>query len=467
MRAIYWLRNDLRLADNPALTAAATETDCLIPIYIFDESTPRPLGSAQRWWLHHSLKQLQQQFLDRESSLLLRKGVANQILLQLVKQHKIDTVYWNNCYEPQWIKHDARLKSELQRLGVTVKTYQANLLMDPSHLKTQAGGIFKVFTPFWRALNSKLQPRKLYPTPRQLPKHEKLVSDELDTWNLLPKNPDWSTGFVNWHPGETNAHLVLENFINDAISDYSQQRDFPSISATSHLSPYLHFGEISPWQIWSFINESNLSHLAEPYLRQLGWREFAYYFLFHHPDFYCSNFKKEFDHFPWKKNSKFLTAWQRGLTGYPIVDAGMRELWHTGIMHNRVRMITASFLTKDLLIDWRQGEAWFWDTLLDADLANNAMGWQWVAGTGVDAAPYFRIFNPILQGEKFDPDGDYVRKWLPELAKLPKKYIHQPFKAPEKILADAGIILGADYPKPIVDHAAVRANALNVYKNLK
>lgn len=464
--ALVWLRRDLRMHDNPALAFATQNHESVIPVYILEKQV---LGAAQGWWLHHSLKALQDSLEKAGLGLCLQQGEPLSVLGALIKAHTVEAIYWNRCYEPATIAHDKSLKSTLLAEGLDVQSFNGSLLNEPWTVLNQQGSWFKVFTPFWRQATKQLvipseaflNTEVIYPKPQ---------SDNLADWELLPVSPNWAHEFgLLWKPGEAGAIENLEQFISNDLQSYREDRNIPSIAATSHLSPHLHFGEISPWQIWRVIAEAKKDRQAnlasiEHFLSELGWREFAQYLLYHFPKLPSENFKPAFDAFPWDKNAALLKCWQQGQTGYPIVDAGMRELWRTGFMHNRVRMITASFLIKDLFIDWRSGADWFMYTLVDADLANNSAGWQWVAGSGADAAPYFRIFNPVLQGEKFDPDGEYVRRWVPELEKVPKKWIHKPWEAPKGTL---DICLGEDYPYPVVDHALARQYALENYKRLK
>ena len=465
--AIVWFRQDLRLTDNPALTEACLHHDAVIPLYILDEETS-PLGGAQRWWLHHSLISLDQGLKKIGLNLCLRQGHALDHIEKLVRDHQIEAIYWNRCYEPSTIARDTAIKKHLQNIGVRVISSNGHLLQEPWQISTLAGQFFKVFTPFWRACLKKMSVPTLYKLSRT-PQALNPNSESLSDWQLLPTKPNWAKAFGDhWQPGEEGACAKLTEFIDNNINGYATSRDVPAQDATSKLSPHLHFGEISPWQIWRAIEAVKLNphcdlKSVERFLSEMGWREFSYHLLYHLPSLPNTNFKANFNAFPWKNDPIFLKRWQQGTTGYPIVDAGMRELWHTGYMHNRVRMIVASFLTKDLFIDWRIGASWFLDTLVDADLASNTASWQWVAGCGADAAPYFRIFNPVLQGEKFDPDGEYVKQWVPELKPVPSQWIHQPWNAPQGKL---GISLGQDYPKPIVDHAEARNMALLYYSNL-
>lgn len=467
--ALYWFRQDLRCQDNPALALACAQHTHLIPLYI-DELTPSlAMGGAQKWWLHHSLISLQQQLRTHQLDLYCRRANPLELLKELIKEHQIDAVYWNRCYEPMHIARDQQIKSELKSLGVEVVSCNGSLLHEPWEVLNQSGEYFKVFTPYWRQCLRQMQDKPLVQIT-EWPQKKAIDSDTIAQWNLLPQNPNWAIEFAqHWQPGEAGALNNLHRFIDESLSDYKEARNEPAKDATSKLSPHLHFGEISPRTIWAAIQEAMHNpkctiQSAQFYLSELGWREFSYQLLYHYPQLPDTNFKRQFDLFPWHEDMPALRRWQRGLTGFPIVDAGMRELWRSGYMHNRVRMIVASFLTKDLLIDWRQGAQWFWDTLLDADLANNAASWQWVAGSGADASPYYRIFNPMLQGEKFDPDGVYIKKWVPELAQVPPRWIHKPWEAP---LGSLPIELGTDYPLPMVDHNHARMLALEYYKQCK
>ena len=473
---LLWFRQDLRLADNPALAAAIAGKTPIVPVYILDDAADDPWrpGAASRWWLHHSLTALDKSLQQRGSRLVFRIGGAEETLRALVRETDAGSVFWNRCYEPAAIARDTHIKKALSDAGLDVQSFNAALLHEPWTVKTQQGEPYKVFTPFWRAIRA--LPKE--PIKGAAPKSLRAP----DTWprsqaladaSLLPTQPDWAGGMREaWQPGEAGAKRQLADFLDERVGGYPQGRDRPDQIGTSRLSPFLHFGEIGPRQIW----QATMAHVgsskgsdaaAESFLREIGWREFTHHLLFHWPKLPDANWRSDFDAFPWLSNDAGLRAWQRGMTGYPIVDAGMRELWQTGWMHNRVRMVVASFLIKDLLIDWRAGERWFWDTLVDADLAQNAASWQWVAGSGADAAPYFRIFNPVLQGRKFDPDGAYVRRYVPELAALPTEHIHAPWAAPDAVLAKARIQLGKTYPAPIVDHAVARDRALEAYKTTR
>ncbi len=472
---VVWFRQDLRLADNPALNAAAAHGAPVIALYVLDDSLAWKPGAASRWWLHQALNALDGDLRRQYGfGLTLRRGRAADLVPQLATQTGAQAVFWNRCYEPAAIERDAKIKAVLKQAGIVAESHNASLLYEPWTVKTQSGGWFKVYSPFWRACRALGEPPSPLPAPKQMHGHAGLESDMLANWHLLPTKPDWAGGLRNtWVPGSLGVESMLANFIDQGLNGYAEQRDRPDMPATSRLSPHLHFGEIGPRQIWHAVRFAldagppSLARHGEKFLAELGWREFAHHLLFHCPSLPEQNFRSDFDAFPWHDDAAALKRWQRGQTGYPIVDAGMRELWHTGWMHNRVRMIVASFLVKHLRQHWRQGEAWFWDTLVDADLANNAASWQWVAGSGADAAPYFRIFNPMLQGERFDPEGDYVRAWVPELKAVPARFIHKPWQAPALVLREAGVSLGGNYPAPMVDHDAARISALAAFATLR
>lgn len=466
--AIMWFRQDLRCLDNPALSAACEAHESIIPLYIL-QNLNESIGGAQVWWLHHSLSCLQKELGIHSLNLNLKRGNPYQILKELTEEYPVTGVYWNRCYEPASIERDQHIKKELRALGITVNSFNGSLFNEPWTIKNKSGNPFRVFTPYWKHSLNQIK----IPEPfiiKNWPKNFPIHSENLMDWYLLPKKPNWAKNFDQfWQPGEQGAIKKLEQFVQQPIQNYQQYRDFPTKAATSRLSPHLHFGEISPWQIARAIEQVQVqpdSNLASTqcFLTELGWREFSYYQLFHFPDLPFKNLKQEFDLFSWQTDNENLRLWQQGLTGFPIVDAGMRELWHTGYMHNRVRMIVASFLVKDLFIDWREGAKWFWYTLLDADLANNSASWQWIAGSGFDASPYFRIFNPVIQGEKFDPKGEYIKTWIPELKKLSEKWIHKPWEAPLNVLP---VKLGIDYPRPLVNHNEARRKALQYYDSIK
>ncbi len=473
--ALVWFRNDLRTDDNPALHAAQETGAPVIPVFILDDGMPHAAGGASKWWLHHSLASLAAALENAGTKLILRRGDSAEVLKKLVEDTNAAHVFWNRRYFPKHLETDKALKGEMKGAGVNVETFNGSLLREPWEVKTGSGGPYRVFTPFWKTLKEIGPARaQLWPNSRKIAGPQKNPkSDKLSDWGLLPTKPNWANEIAqNWTPGEQGARDRLNHFLNNNIDDYSAGRDRPDKEFTSKLSPHLAFGEISPLQIWTATYDKmaggNISdEAAMKFLSEVAWREFSYSLLFFNENLPEKPLRENFADYPWRDDPEGLKAWQLGLTGYPIVDAGMRQLWRTGWMHNRVRMIVASFLIKDQLIPWQEGAAWFWDTLVDADLANNSASWQWVAGCGADASPYFRIFNPVTQGGKFDPDGDYVREFLPELKKLPKKYIHAPWKAPEDVLQAADIKLGKTYPFPIIDHAMARERALEGYNEIR
>jgi deoxyribodipyrimidine photo-lyase len=474
---ILWLRLDLRLADNPALQAAVRLGGAVVPVFIHapEEEKAWAAGGASNWWLHQSLAALERDLAAHGSRLIYRRGPVLETLRALAKETGAAAVFWSRRYEPAVIVRDTRVKEALRADGLRAESYNAALLHEPWTVQNKSEKPFQVFTPFWKHCLTLDDPAAPLPAPEKIPAPEKWpTSCALAEFGFEPKIK-WAEGMrTAWHPGEAGARENLENFLKATLADYSEKRNRPDLTGTSRLSPHLHFGEISPRQVWHILKnfaEKNGWARAQwhgsQYLTEVGWREFAHHLLFHFPCTPEEPLRREFEKFPWRTDKKLLRAWQKGRTGYPMVDAGMRELWTTGWMHNRVRMIVASFLVKDLLISWREGAAWFWDTLVDADLAQNTLGWQWTAGCGADAAPYFRVFNPTTQGEKFDPQGNYVRRWCPELAKLPEEWIHQPHAAPVEILQAAKVELGRTYPRPVVDHAAAREAALAAFGKLK
>ena len=473
---IVWLRRDLRLKDNPALCAAAARGGAVIPVYIWTpgEEAPWAPGGAGKWWLHHSLAALAKSLAKLKIPLVIRRGGALAALRQVISETGASAVHWNRLYDPHTIPRDTAVKAALRGDGIEAESHASALLFEPHLVEKQAGGPFQVFTPFWKQIQSLDDP----PEPLAIPalKRHTAPVESLALEDLKLLSPiDWAGGMrAAWRPGEEGSTEQLARFVSAAIDGYAENRNRPDIAGTSRLSPYLHFGEITPRAIWHFtkaaIHRSSKAEArasAWAFLRELGWREFNHHLLYHFPTTDRLPLRKDFERFPWREDAVALRAWQRGQTGYPIVDAGMRELWTTGWMHNRVRMIVASFLVKHLLIHWQEGAAWFWDTLVDADLANNSAGWQWVSGCGADAAPYFRVFNPITQGEKFDPEGDYTRRWVPELAGLPTRNLFAPFDAPATELGGAGVVLGTDYPKPIVDHREGRERALDAFATIR
>ncbi|QIK61980.1 deoxyribodipyrimidine photo-lyase [Leucobacter viscericola] len=495
--SLVWLRNDLRLEDNPALVAgieAAGDHGAVVVVYVLEEpdaaeyplpfqsasqeenseearqsvpnsNAPRPLGGASRWWLHHSLTALASSLRAIGGELVLRRGNAASVIPELAHEVNATGVYWNRRYTNARAV-DGVIKSRLRTSGIDAHSFQANLLHEPWTVSTGSGTPFRVFTPYWRACLSRPLPRAPLPAPERITTPLTAVaSDDLSSWNLLPQNPDWASGLrETWQPGEQAALTRLSAFLEVGLASY-HRRDEPSEAVNSMLSPHLRFGEISPFQVWHAVDSARRTELsgqsldnAAKFLSEIGWREFNASILFYMPYLRDQNVRPEFDAFPWKETDPHqLKAWQTGQTGVPLVDAGMRELWHTGIMHNRVRMVAASFLIKNLLVDWRIGEAWFWDTLVDADEASNPGNWQWVAGSGVDAAPYFRVFNPETQAKKFDPEAHYIQRWVPEFEG----------DAAGKRAPGAETLFGGSYPAPIVDLRETRVAALAAYDEMR
>ncbi len=473
---LLWLREDLRFDDNPAMRAAAATGQPVACVFVLDDDTPgeMKMGGAQRWWLHHSLTAFSEDLKTREGALILRRGDARHIIPQLTEELGASDVFWNRRYMRWQTEADSDIKKELKDAGRGAESFNGRLLYEPWEIETKSGDPYRVFTPFWKNLQAKGEVREALPRVDKLTAPSSLpASDKLEDWDLLPTRPDWATGFGPvWSPGEKGARARLREWLKDEAARYKDTRNRPDLDETSRLSPHLHFGEISPVTIWHDVQAGIKAgdipeEQGHTFLSEVAWREFSYHLLYYQPQMTEEPLQEKFADFEWVTDKMALTAWQKGQTGYPIVDAGMRQLWQTGWMHNRVRMIVASFLIKDLLIHWREGMAWFWDTLVDADQANNTASWQWVAGCGADAAPYFRIFNPTTQGEKFDPVGDYIRKFVPELSGLPAKYIHDPSNAPKDVLKEAGIRLGETYPAPIVDHKKAREDALSRYQSIK
>ena len=475
--AIWWVRLDLRLADNPALNAAVQRGSAVVPVFIWspEEEAPWQPGAASNWWLHQSLAALDAQLRAAGSRLVIRRGPTIETLRDLLKETGATAVVWNRRYEPAVIARDKSIKETLLTEGIELESFNAALLHEPWTIQNQSGKPFQVFTPFWRHCLVKPDPAEPLQRPKQLASPARWPKSlALEELKLEPRIP-WADGFrAVWQPGEAGAAAALKQFLSRAFDDYSGQRNRPDVVGTSRLSPHLHFGEISPRQVWHGLKTmagrrglTDAQWRGSQFLAEIGWREFAHHLLYHFPHTPTEPLRADFKKFSWRENASWLRAWQKGRTGFPIVDAGLRELWATGWMHNRVRMIVASFLVKDLLLSWQEGARWFWDTLVDADLANNTLGWQWTAGCGADAAPFFRIFNPTTQGEKFDPDGTYIRRWCPELAKLPTKWIHQPHAAPPEILRAVGLVIGRHYPEPIVSHAIARDVALEAFARTK
>lgn len=471
--SIVWFRNDLRVADNPALAAAVERGGPVICMYIL-ETGMRDIGCASKWWLNQSLTILSKSIHDLGGTLVLRAGEPLSIIQEIIEHTGARAVFWNRRYNKTGMETDKAVKQQLKQQGLEAKSFKANVLFEPWEIEKKTGGYYKVYTPFKRACLSLGVDRSAYPAPKSLRgSGASIPSDALPDWDLHPKSPDWSQPLAaSWKVGEDGARERLNAFLHDGgIIDYHKDRDLPAKEGgTSRLSPYLAFGEISPYQIWAAASAPDLdvpSQDQEKFLSEVLWREFSYTLLYFNPDLRTQNFQSRFNAFPWSGRLELLASWQKGQTGYPMVDAGMRQLWQTGWMHNRVRMIVGSFLVKHLLLDWRHGEEWFWDTLVDADPANNAASWQWIAGSGADAAPYFRIFNPMTQGAKFDQEGAYIRKYVTELKGLPDKYLNAPWEAPEDVLKRAGVELGKTYAKPIVDHSVAREKALSAFKKTK
>lgn len=458
---LLWLRQDLRLSDHPALAAAALRAE-VIPLFILDDATPAPWqwGGASRWWLHHSLSALQ-----RAAPVVLTEGKTEETLRAAIQNSGAGALYFTRDYAPWSGALEQRVKTLCDDMGVECHRLGGFLLHEPDSIRNQQGEPYKVYSPFARACFATGEPRLPKPTPSVTWAKHNLTVTSLSDRKLLPTKPNWATGFEpQWQPGEAGAKAALQRFLDEGLEFYAEGRDRPDKTLTSRLSPHLHWGEISPHQVWNATRDAaaraggKMDGGAEKFLKELLWREFSFHLIHHWPDLPEVSFRKEFENFPWATNDAALTRWQKGQTGYPIVDAGMRELWATGIMHNRVRMIVASFLIKHLQLDWRHGQRWFWDCLVDADIANNAASWQWVAGCGADAAPYYRIFNPIIQGVKFDPEGTYVKRWVPELKHLSGDQIHTPWEmaVPPK-----------NYPAPIVDHGFARDRAMAAFSSIK
>lgn len=475
MVALVWFREDLRLTDHSALQAAV-ETDLpIISVYIYEDHLVEKLGGASKWWLHHSLLSLQESFKKLDGGLVFKKGSAKTVITDLIKKHSITHVFWHRRYDEHGRKEDQVLKSLLKKQGIICQSFPGYLLSEPHEVTNKTGDSFKVF----RAFQSRIPTFEKDYQPLSAPKvihffkDSNSFSDKLESYNLLPHHPDWAGGLKQrWQPGEQTAQEYFQSFLEHDLKGYKVDRDYPFLDATSHLSPHLRWGEISIRQIWHTIQNHLVSnHLnyaaTEKFLTELKWRDFCYYVLYHYSDLAHKSQKQEWDSFPWEDDNTFLKTWQKGLTGYPIIDAGMRELYATGYLPNRVRMIVASFLVKDLLQSWQKGAEWFMDTLIDGDEAINSFNWQWVSSSGYESSPYFRIFNPFLQGKKFDPEGKYVKKWVPELKNVPKKYIHAPWQMPESERFKVGLELGKDYPEPIVNHEEAAAKAIKLAKNLK
>jgi len=466
---LVWLQSDLRLDDNPALFAASKTGRPVIPVFIFNEGVNENwrLGAASRWWLHHALQDFNSELESIDSRLLLRTGKTIEVLQKLVDETKSNAIYFHRRYSKPERDEDEIIQKTFSDLEI--KDFSGNLLYEPQNIQTKQGKPYQVYTPYWNACLDKGQPPKPLAPPKELlapaswPKSEKLSS-----LSLLPTK-NWDEGMKKfWKPEIAGARELFKTFRDEKMDSYKDSRDIPALDGTSRLSPFLHFGQLSSRRLWSELYKRPVKNAASKtqYLKELVWREFAYHLLFHFPQTDLAPLREDFKKFPWASNPAALQAWQKGQTGYPLVDAGMRQLWQTGWMHNRVRMVVASFLVKHLLLKWQDGAKWFWDTLVDADLASNTLGWQWSAGCGADAAPFFRIFNPITQSQKFDREGTYLREWVPELTKLDSKWIHEPWAAPADVLKKAGIVLGITYPQPMVDHKQAREKALKAFEKL-
>lgn len=465
-KIIHWFRQDLRLEDNSSLSEAVSQGE-ILPIYILDDENSEnyKMGGASRVWLHHSLKKLNESL---DGNLKVFSGDPSKIIQQMISEYKTESVYWNSCYEPWRIKRDKKLKEVLENQNIKVESFNGSLLWEPWQVTKDDGTAYKIFTPFYRkACEKEIFKRTITPQPNKINFLKTDIKSSIESLNLLPSKPWGKEVIYNWEVGENAAQSKLDDFLENKVGGYKEGRNFPAKNHVSNLSPHLHFGEISPNQIWCAFQDNKKDSDITNFLSEIGWREFSYYLLYHFPDLPEKNLKSNFDKFPWDDNAEILEKWQKGQTGYPIVDAGMRELYQAGTMHNRVRMVVGSFLVKNLLLHWKHGERWFWDCLLDADLASNSASWQWVAGCGTDASPYFRIFNPVTQGQKFDAQGEYTKKYVPELKNLPNKYLFNPWEAPDEILEKSNIKLGVNYPKPVVDISVSRQRALQAYNSIK
>ena len=459
---IVWFRSDLRLSDHAALAAVGDRR--VLPIYILDDETAGPwkLGGASRWWLHHSLTSLAADLKRVGATLMLARGRASEILPALMDEVGATELHAGRAHEPWARQIEATLA---ETLGDRLRLHRTATLFDLDAIKTGGGTAYGVYTPFAKSARGRSDVGDPLPAPTKLAGVKPPRSDRLDEWALLPTKPDWSAGFTaTWKTGEAAAQTRLHDFLAATVSAYKTGRNLPGEDGTSRLSAHLHWGEVSARQVWDAGRALPTGEGLDTFLGEILWREFSAYLLWHHPTMPEAPLRPAFDKLPFRDDKPEFAAWRRGQTGVPIVDAGLRQLWQVGWMHNRVRMIAASFLVKNLLVDWREGEAWFWDTLVCADLASNAAGWQWIAGCGIDSQPFFRVFNPVSQGETWDKAGEYVRQWVPEIAGLPDKYLHAPWTAPADALAKAGVVLGESYPKPIVDLSESRQRALETYR---
>ncbi|MGF1482746.1 MAG: cryptochrome/photolyase family protein [Opitutales bacterium] len=469
---LVWFRRDLRIDDNAALAAAVERGEPILPVYIWapEEEGNWPLGAAARWWTHHALQSLGDALKAQQMTLVVRQGVSLECLRALVEETGAEAVYWNRRYEPAIRERDGGIKKALTDDGLDARSFNSHLLYEPHTVENKSGKPFQVFTPFWKEASSTEYPAPItvdlggLGSPKPYPD-----SKDISDLDLLPKE-NWGQGLAEfWDPSLQGAEDRLQAFLKEAVMDYGDARNRPDIDGSSRLSPYLAHGQLGPRQVVARTLEvgDERAKGIKKFIAEIGWREFSYHLLYHFPDTPDEPLRAEFAHFPWDDDKDLLKAWRKGRTGYPLVDAGMRQLWQVGWMHNRTRMNVASLLVKHLLLPWQEGTRWFWDCLVDADLANNTQGWQWAGGCGADAAPYFRIFNPMMQGDRYDPQGDYIRQYVPELAELPKSVIHQPWEASESQLGAAGVELGKDYPRPIIDHKAGRERALEAFEKLK
>ncbi len=467
---LLWFRQDLRLQDHAALAAAMAGGRRVVPVYVLDDASAGrwALGGAARWWLHYSLESLGQSLAERGAPLVLRRGSAATCLAALAQEVGAPEVHAGRMHEPWARRADEAVATALRGVGASLHLHRMATLFDLDGIRTKTGGIYGVYGPFAKQMRARPAPDEPLPAPAHIPAPPAPASDALADWALLPTRPDWAGGFrATWEVGEDAAHARLRAFVERAVTGYDVGRNLPGQPGTSMLSAHLHWGELSPGQVWhaAAAAAEAANQGLDTFLGEILWREFSAYLLFHNPHMPEQALRPDFARLPFRDAPAELEAWRRGRTGIPIVDAGMRQLWHIGWMHNRVRMIAASFLVKQLLIAWQSGEAWFWDTLVDADLASNSASWQWIAGSGIDSQPFFRVFNPVSQGEKWDPDGAYVRRWVPELARLPDRALHAPWTASETVLAEAGVRLGRDYPRPLVDLAMARQRALGAYRD--
>jgi deoxyribodipyrimidine photo-lyase len=469
---LLWIRKDFRLQDNTALAEAIAVGSPVIPVFIWspEEYGKWVPGAASKWWLHKSLQVFSEQWSELGGKLILREGSSLEVLKDLIESTGATRVFWNRRYEGPLRELDASIKRQLREDGLDVQSFNSALLNEPHTASTGTGNPYKVYTPYWRKVKDRALDPVVVPDLEAIQFPETFpATDALERLNLLPENQWYRKFYPRWEVGEGAAMDRLNTFLEAPVEDYATERDRPDHEGTSSLSPYLHWGQIGPRQIAHTLTEQYDLRAEGPqiYLKEIYWREFAYNVLYHFPDTSDAPLRSEYADFPWEEDPAAVKAWQRGQTGYPIVDAGMRQLWETGWMHNRVRMIISSLLVKHLLQDWKVGAEWFWDTLVDADLASNSLGWQWSGGCGADAAPYFRVFNPMTQGKKFDPNGDYVRRYVPELKDVPTDYIHEPWEASEMILKSAGVTLGEDYPEPIIEHKKGRERALAAFETFR